>query len=44
MKTIILVIALALGAVAADDVVVYDTNNGETTAISKPNHPSQDLY
>ncbi len=44
MKTLILVITLALGVIAADDIVTYDTNSGEATTISKPNHPSQDLY
>ncbi|MDD5372818.1 MAG: hypothetical protein PHO62_05270 [Sulfurimonas sp.] len=44
MKNIILLIALTLGALQADNIVNYDTNNGGNTEASKPNHPSQDLY
>jgi len=43
MKTLILLIALTLGALQADDVVTYDTNTNNTESI-KPNHPTQDLY
>ena len=43
MKTLILLIALTLGALATENIVTYDTNNGNTEA-SKPNHPSQELY
>ncbi len=43
MKNIILLIALTLGALQADNIVTYDTNN-DSTEVSKPNHPSQDLY
>ncbi|WP_310441109.1 hypothetical protein [Sulfurimonas sp.] len=43
MKNIILLIALTLGALQADNIVTYDTKNGNTE-VSKPNHPSQDLY
>lgn len=43
MKTLILLIALTLGALAADTIVTYDTNNG-TQETSKPNHPSQEIY
>ncbi|MDP2893936.1 MAG: hypothetical protein WC279_07580 [Sulfurimonas sp.] len=44
MKNIILLIALTLGALQADNIVTYDTNNDSNTEASKPNHPSQDLY
>jgi hypothetical protein len=44
MKNIILLIALTLGALQADNIVTYDTNNDSKTEASKPNHPSQDLY
>ncbi|MDD2651878.1 MAG: hypothetical protein PHX44_02360 [Sulfurimonas sp.] len=43
MKTLILLITLALGALAADEIVTYDTNNG-TVETNKPNHPSQEIY
>ena len=43
MKTLILLIALTLGALGADTVVTYDTNNG-TVETNKPNHPSQEIY
>jgi hypothetical protein len=42
MKNIILLIALTLGALQADNVVHYDTK--EATPISKPNHPTTDIY
>lgn len=44
MKTLILLITLALGALQADNIVTYDTNNGSTTETIKPNHPTQELY
>ncbi|MDD3505495.1 hypothetical protein [Sulfurimonas sp.] len=44
MKTLILLIALTLGALQADNIVTYDTRNGDSAPISKPNHPSQELY
>ncbi|WP_310441388.1 hypothetical protein [Sulfurimonas sp.] len=44
MKNIILLIALILGALQADNIVHYDTKNGGNAPISKPNHPSQDIY
>ncbi|WP_295057891.1 hypothetical protein [Sulfurimonas sp.] len=44
MKTLILLIGLTLGALQADNIVTYDTNNGNNTESIKPNHPSQDLY
>ncbi len=43
MKNIILLIALTIGALQADDIVHYDTKE-EKTPIAKPNHPSVDLY
>ncbi|WP_281276916.1 hypothetical protein [Sulfurimonas crateris] len=43
MKNIILLIALTLGALQADNVVHYDTKEAKTP-ISKPNHPSSDIY
>lgn len=43
MKTFILLIGLTLGALQAENIVTYDTNNNNTESI-KPNHPSQDLY
>ena len=44
MTKIILAIALTLGALQAGDVVHYDTKDSEKPAMSKPNHPSTDLY
>ncbi|WP_295009773.1 hypothetical protein [Sulfurimonas sp.] len=43
MKNIILLIALTLGALQADNVVHYDTKEAQAP-ISKPNHPSTDIY
>ncbi|MDO9267054.1 MAG: hypothetical protein Q7U00_08235 [Sulfurimonas sp.] len=43
MKKFILLIALTLGALQADNIVHYDTK--ETQApISKPNYPSTEIY
>lgn len=44
MKNIILLIGLTLGALQADSIVTYDTNNGTTTETIKPNQPTQELY
>lgn len=44
MKKVILLIALTLGALQANDIVHYDTNNDSGTQISRPNYPSQDIY
>ncbi|MCW8895758.1 MAG: hypothetical protein OQK48_05190 [Sulfurimonas sp.] len=44
MKTLILLIGLTLGALQADNIVVYDTKNGNNAETIKPNHPTQDLY
>ena len=43
MKKIILLIALTLGALQADNIVHYDTTETQEP-ISKPNHPSSELY
>ncbi|WP_373001868.1 hypothetical protein [Sulfurimonas sp.] len=43
MKTIILLIALTLGALQADNIVTYDTKDTKEP-ISKPNHPSTEIY
>ncbi len=43
MKKIILTIVLICGALGADSVVHYDTSD-TTNPISKPNHPSSELY
>ncbi|MDQ1263060.1 MAG: hypothetical protein QG559_61 [Campylobacterota bacterium] len=43
MKKIILLIALTLGALQADNTVHYDTKDAGSN-ISKPNHPSSDIY
>jgi len=43
MKKIILLIALTLGALQADNTVYYDTKDTKAP-ISKPNHPSTDIY
>ncbi|WP_281276870.1 MULTISPECIES: hypothetical protein [Sulfurimonas] len=40
----ILLIGLTLGALQADNIVTYDTNNGGNTDSIKTNHPTQDLY
>lgn len=44
MKKIILVAIFALGTLQAGDVVHYDTRTVKPSPISKPNHPSTDLY
>ncbi|HUH43409.1 MAG: hypothetical protein PHI38_02655 [Sulfurimonas sp.] len=43
MKKIILLIALTLGALQADNIVHYDVKEASTT-VSKPNHPTTDIY
>ncbi|MDA3908438.1 MAG: hypothetical protein PF437_05075 [Sulfurimonas sp.] len=43
MKKIILLIALTLGALQANNIVSYDTKDTKEP-ISKPNHPSSELY
>ena len=44
MTKIILAIALTLGALQADNVVTYDTPDTKKPEITKPNHPTVDLY
>ncbi|WP_373035731.1 hypothetical protein [Sulfurimonas sp.] len=43
MKKIILLITLTLGALQAENIVHYDTKEIKEP-ISKPNHPSSDIY
>ena len=43
MKKIILLVTLTLVALQADNVVHYDTTDTQNP-ISKPNHPSSELY
>ena len=43
MKKIILLAMLTLGALQADDLVHYDTKE-VNNPISKPNHPSTEIY
>lgn len=43
MKTIVLAITILLGALQADSVVHYDTQETQTP-ISKPNHPTTDIH
>ncbi|MDX9814036.1 MAG: hypothetical protein WC144_04385 [Sulfurimonas sp.] len=43
MKNLVLIIALAIGAMAMDNVVTYGTNTTEGSAI-QTNHPTQELY
>lgn len=44
MKKVILLIALTIVALQADDIVHYDTKGDKGTQISKPNYPTQDIY
>lgn len=43
MKKIILLIALTLGALQAEDIVHYDTKETKSP-ISKPNYPTTEIY
>ena len=43
MKKIILSVVFMLGVLQADSVVHYDAQDTKTP-ISKPNHPSTDIY
>ena len=43
MKKIILLTALTLGTLQAQNIVTYDTK-GAQEPISKPNHPTSDIY
>ena len=44
MKKVILTTVLLLGALQAEDVVHYDTKDTKQPQITKPYHPSTDLY
>ncbi|MEA3370111.1 MAG: hypothetical protein U9Q40_02100 [Campylobacterota bacterium] len=44
MKKIILTTILLAGALQAGNVVHYDIRDTKKPAMSKPNHPSTDLY
>jgi len=44
MKIITLATLLTLSALQAENVVHYDTKEVKKPAISKPNHPTTDLY
>lgn len=43
MKKIILLIALTLGALQAENIVHYDTRDVKEP-VSKPNYPNSDIY
>lgn len=43
MTKTILAIAITLGALQADNIVSYDTKDTKAP-ISKPNHPSTEIY
>ena len=44
MKNIILLIALTLGALQADNIVTYDTPDTKSPQMTKPNHPNNDIH
>ncbi len=44
MTKIILVIAFTLGALQAEGVVHYGTEETKNPQISKPNHPNNNIY
>ena len=44
MIKIILATALTLGALQAENVVHYDKKDVKKPQITKPNHPTNDLY
>ncbi len=44
MKKIILLIALTLGALQADNVVAYDTRDTAEPQVQKPNYPNNDIH
>ena len=44
MKTVILTMILTISALNAEDIVHYDTRETKPSSMSKPNHPSTDLY
>ena len=44
MTKILLALALTLVSLQAENIVHYDTRDGSTPTISKPNHPATNLY
>jgi len=44
MKKLILATVIMFGTLYANDVVKYDTKDVKKPAITKPNHPTNDLY
>ena len=44
MKKIILLIALTLGALQAENVVAYDTRDTAKPQVQKPNYPNNDIH
>jgi hypothetical protein len=44
MTKIIFAIALTLGALQAESVVKYDTPDTKKPEMTKPNHPTTDIY
>ncbi|MEA3374188.1 MAG: hypothetical protein U9Q62_10945 [Campylobacterota bacterium] len=44
MKKILLATALFATLVQAEDIVHYDKKEAKKSTVSKPNHPSTDLY
>ena len=44
MKKVILTAILLAGALQAEDTVHYDIREVKKPSITKPNHPSTDLY
>lgn len=44
MKKIILTAVLLIGALQAESVVHYDKRDAKKPEMTKPNHPSTDLY
>ncbi|MDD5373515.1 MAG: hypothetical protein PHO62_08825 [Sulfurimonas sp.] len=43
MRKVILTVVLMLGVLQADSIVHYDTQD-TNAPVSKPNHPSTDIY
>lgn len=44
MKKVILTAVLLIGALQAESIVHYDTKETKKPSITKPNHPTTDLY
>ena len=44
MKKVLLTVAVLATLAQADDVVHYDKDGKKESIISKPNHPTTDLY